>query len=384
MKKEQIRKKTAVLVGYHGYQNFGDDIFFSVVCELISRAGYREIHVAHRAGGLPGFISGVCVKRIEGPLIRRIGRLKTFYTFLRCADKDLLLFSGGSIFGHQPLQLMNILMRLLKKTNKGIRSAALGVSLGPVSKGSSTRSLRKFLGELDVIQTRDDQCVEALGLPNLDQSYDLALNYFSRYKEKRVSSKRTEGKVLVGISPTARYLDRLGGQAEAFTETVDAALKDVSLTTCEVSFRILSACGESRDGDEQLSRRLRDQVVDLGYECELVFYKDFQIDDFISRIIECDFVFAARLHVGVAALFMGVPVLQLAYAEKLRDFYEAHGLPIRNIVPPSRFNLEEVVSFLSAVDKSESKHVALAAAQLDGAAELLSLKLDEFSSGVLN
>ena len=64
-------------------------------------------------------------------------------------------------------------------------------------------------------------------------------------------------------------------------------------------------------------------------------------------IAECASLISARMHAGVVGMLASVPVYQISYAEKIRNFYLHSELSTRHLHDHTQLNQQSIVEFIS-------------------------------------
>lgn len=156
-----------------------------------------------------------------------------------------------------------------------------------------------------------------------------------------------------------RDLGWLGGDAAARYEREQIALMDQWCTAAEDDVLCVPQCTYDVDGprtdDRALASRLRERCRQP--EKIHVVRGRYDYDEIESLYRTVDGVVATRLHGAVFAARMGVPVVGLAYEDKVRGFFDRLGLP-EACLPwesPATAVLERLRTFVDARERSTAR-----------------------------
>jgi len=83
--------------------------------------------------------------------------------------------------------------------------------------------------------------------------------------------------------------------------------------------RILCICMDPTDGDAALSRDFAQSIARRKMTCEIAYYQDGKLPEFLQAMMECSAIVSSRLHGAVVAMLCGVPAFQVEYETKGRE-----------------------------------------------------------------
>jgi polysaccharide pyruvyl transferase WcaK-like protein len=352
------RPRTATLIGYHGYQNLGDDIFRDIIiqwlgehmaieeCFLSIQSGVQE-HVAHGVRVLP-----------FANLIGSVSRFHWVQIFARAMRSDVLVFGAGSIFAVQPFTLVYFTVALLKLLRGDrLRIFALGVSLGPFKSSGQRAWCLRALARMDRVLLRDLASRRVLAESGLSipvvQSADLSLCSRSIIVEPLRESAGP-----IGVIVTERAFGSREVEGSEPCASLLSGLRRARADQSELRVRVLCVCTDARDGDQVLSGQMVRRLQALNISCELVSYREGAIREFISSLAGCSAVIASRLHGGVVAMLCGVPVYQIDYACKATELYQRCQLSGRYLHPASQVTAESIHEFVGTACAGDLQELA--------------------------
>ena len=347
--RSELKTKTATVVGYHGYQNLGDDIFRRVVCDWLSGSlGINKCHMSTQNDLTPLLTSRMKVLPFNTPLTR-IARLLWINVFNRSLQSNALIFSAGSIFTIQPFFLIYLVLRLLRLfRGKGLQILAIGVSIGPFRNSRDQYWCLKGLSLMDQVLVRDFRSKSLIDMSeevvNVTSSFDLALNWTPKPSRPKLVARPP----LLGIALTERAFGSCKTHHTFNCNTLTEALHDTLTKFTDVRIKILCVCNDGRDGDRFISRHFQEALA-KGWEnrVETIYYENDKIEEMEGIIAECASLISARMHAGVVGMLASVPVYQISYAEKIRNFYLHSELSTRHLHDHTQLNQQSIVEFIS-------------------------------------
>jgi polysaccharide pyruvyl transferase WcaK-like protein len=137
---------------------------------------------------------------------------------------------------------------------------------------------------------------------------------------------------------------------------------------------IFSACADPHDGDVEISNYLFIELQRLGLNVRLVEYDGNNTETFAKNIQRCTAVITSRMHVGVISAIGGVPLLQIAYASKVNNFYDHSGIGAEYILDPVNFSSATIIDFIGLAINGRLEKYSLTRK------EILSSKRDSVAS----
>jgi polysaccharide pyruvyl transferase WcaK-like protein len=381
------RPKTTTLVGYHGYHNLGDDIFRRLVCRWLDNLlDVGTCYISIKPGTTEYTNSTMRVIPFSTP-VTRISRLLWLNVFRNSLASYALIFSAGSIFTIQPFFLIYLVLRLLRLfRGKKLTILALGVSIGPFRTRSDHDWCLKCLSLMDYILVRDAQSkviIDRSQQPiNAELSFDLAL--CCKTTPTQVGS--AEQIPILGVAVTERAFGTCTTTHSRNCESLLQALQSALVTFPNVRIRILCVCTDKHDGDRDISQHLHETLSKTWRNrIELLSYENDQVEDMLRFIAECSLLISARMHAGIMGTLASIPVYQISYADKIRNFYLHSQLSTEYLHDHTHFTPQSISEFISKSLLGQLKDFAcvqktileekgrLVSQQLEGLAKRLTL-----------
>lgn len=346
---DKLKARTATLVGYHGYQNLGDDIFRRLVCEwLYNSFNIKTCHISTKQDDTVRCHSQMRIVPFQS-FIPRINRLLWLTVFRKSLKSTALIFSAGSIFTIQPFFLIYLMLRLLRfLRGNELRILAIGVSIGPFHSSNDQRWCLKCLALMDYVLARDSQSkllIDRSGKTIIaHQSFDLALCW----KQVPTIPKLAGGIPILGLVVTERAFGTCTAVHSANCTSMLQAVQEMCTRIKELRVRILCVCNDESDGDRLISQHVYENLSrPFGTPVELMYYENDKVEETLSLIAECSSLISARMHAGIMATLASVPVYQISYADKIRNFYIHSELSTQYLADHTNLSRNSLCEFLS-------------------------------------
>ena len=333
-------------------RNLGDDVFFQVIIQWLSeKCNVRKVYVTARKGRVPKVVDKAQVIPInpDKPLIGRMKFLRVFFYALR---SDILCFGGGSIFKFGPFALLTCLLALLRllRGNR-LKIIALGVSVGPLSSRWATKWCRRFFSYMDFVLLRDsasEQLMTELSFKTPRMvSYDLALTWDKAWAMPSPDGSDKQNFIGLSINDYDWLFTEGGSDIDKARSCVIAdAVLAVAKRHPELNIRIFEVCTDEKFGDAGVTKRFLQQFAELKDRVMVCAYDGESPEHLIRKLTSCDCIIASRMHAGIFGIIAGVPVYQISYASKIRDFFDRCGLSKKFLIDKENLCYDDIELFL--------------------------------------
>lgn len=338
--------KSATLVGYHGRQNLGDDIFFRIACNWLKQhAKIDRVFVAGYKNHVPETYNGLQIQAFErqGFPVARFVWLQTFFYALR---SKTLLFAAGSIFTIQPFFMAYLLLLLLRILKPSMPIVAFGVSIGPLRTNFDRYWCGKLLALFHHIVLRDKE--SELLLREINPSVQAYLAYDLALTGESILTKSKLENPILGISLNKNVYDiqQQDGSGKTLEDNLVSAINSLTLEYPKLFVQLLVVCVDQSDGDILTAERLKKRLAEMQITTEIVAYNGIDPNDFVRKLNQCAAIITSRMHTGILAMMHQVPVFQITYARKIPDFYAHCGLGQEGLYYPSKIDQLDIVSFV--------------------------------------
>lgn len=343
--------RNIVLTGYYGRCNTGDDALAATI-----------------AWGLRGQFSraALCipvVKRLvlpDGVPCRFLPRskLERLHSLWWRAQSDLHIWGGGSVLhdvgGVAPLRRRLQWIRL--RNMLGRKTAAFGISIGPIRTTVGKAFVTRILSKLDAIGLRDEESLAtALSLddklaPKTFLAPDPAL-LIDTIGLPEPAPLPTEAVPVIVVCPCP-WESVVGGPLDVERQRrarLVLALREV-LHSIGCKVVLLAMNGSSDVGDEELCRCIaaelpRDRVEVVPYDANPL--RAYRV------LSAADFVVGMRLHSLIFAYAANVPFLAIGYHPKVTAFCRSLGLGDDSIADAADLDVGHIVrTILPALDST--------------------------------
>lgn len=318
--------------GYYGMRNFGDDLF-GVLCAMAAQSYWRA-QPSVVGPPLQDAPARSTVPRRYPPRwygsTGVVGKASRWLSFARgLHDCDVLVMGGGSVITARESFRKPM---MLSAAGRGVKLAAVGVSIGPFHDERSRESVAEFLQRFSYLSVRDARShreAQALGVGSITHAgCDLAaLLPWLTPREPR-PAPAPGAPVRIGIAPCHYRED--GDYAAAppkrrWEEQLIATLARLRSTRAVV-VDVFSLNEHERHGDRALARSLVERLRTEGLEAHWQGYARQDPLRTVDALAACDAVVSARLHGAIVSYLHGVPFMIVDYHPKCRDFADDIGL----------------------------------------------------------
>ncbi len=340
------------LCGYD-FRNVGDDAFMAVLGEQLVRArSAAEVRVTS------SYVPAGCQSDHLLPIYRGLGRWRgaSLLRLLKFGGNlDAVVLCGGSVL-HEAchFERETLKLRALQARNPGLRTAALGVSIGPIQSAGQIRRLIRYLNRFDYVSVRDEPSWEFLCAQPLrcrtERHFDLAallLREPQPTQRVRQACDDICGPMTIGLAPC--HVQRFRGGDPALDDArcvkIAEALRRLARRQ-RLLVRFFEFNGHAIQGDrpaiEAICRGLDglDAIEVIPYRPDPRY--------FLNEVGRCDAMIAMRLHSAVFAFLRKVALVSLAYHPKCTGFSRDIGLPADSILDADNFVPGDLVQAVEA------------------------------------
>jgi polysaccharide pyruvyl transferase WcaK-like protein len=343
--------KKSIVFGYHGMLNLGDDEFLNVVVDKLSfqhdiyvygdneifKNKYKNLNVRGLWSGKPRF---------------RVYQ-KWLMLTIKALSADVFVFSAGSILTVLPFKYVYILLKIIKTFNKKIKLFGIGLSVGPFSNKSDEYYCNKIIDLFDKVYVRDDTIKRIKNnKSNVIQALDLCFGSF-REIERKYAGIIKEKRLLIALNEHNYNSFESNERVKKIVEFVILALKEKLITGVD----LFITCSDDGYGDSNITLQLKSELNKNNINVDVLSHEG-NVDDSIAYLSSYKYVLSSRLHTGFFSFLSGSKVIQLAYAEKIKQFYKHTDIEGMTIIDPYAFSPEYLLNILSSFqDKLNSIEV---------------------------
>jgi polysaccharide pyruvyl transferase CsaB len=303
----------AVISGYYGYRNLGDDAILLAVSRQLSLLERpvrltvlsRHPRETRQSLGLPA-----------------IPRFSPWQVFRALRRSDLLISGGGSLLqdrtSARSLRYYLGVIRLAQWLGKPVCLYANGI--GPLRRPGGRRQVRQCLVKCTVVTLRDQDSLQALrelGVQRTDMTVTADPAFSLSPKPPDWATLKALG--IPGGTPLLGVSLRAVPGMEARLQD----LADLCDRLCQQQHRTIVFVAMQSPEDEVLSRRIQERM-----QCPSYLATTPGDPEAMLGILRCmDALLAMRLHGVIFAATQGVPTVGLSYDPKVTAFLELLGLP---------------------------------------------------------
>jgi polysaccharide pyruvyl transferase WcaK-like protein len=337
--------KRAILVGYFGKQNAGDDAFLNVAAWGAGKyLGADDIHAI--APSVP-VTHGVEVHPLKLPKELRV---EGFFNRLRLRNflrrTRHVIFGGGSNF--HTTKHMEEFMRIIRAAGAGPHFA-VGVSLGPFKDAGAEKACAELLSLLDFVGLRDRASYDralALAPPStrVGLTFDIAPLLPMAAGFSPAGENRNPRTLAVSLCNHERFSHGdLECEARRVEIVADALRRCLRAGICE-NVLLVDMNSHPKYGDREVHAQLKELVGDGQNVTQIPYQGDAAAT--MRLLGGAGAVLAMRLHAAVFGFGSGIPVGIIAYHEKCHEWARVTGTPERLVADSSALDGDNLVSII--------------------------------------
>lgn len=339
------RKKTAVISGYYGYHNLGDDaILLSIRRRLAALSDDVELVALSNA-------PDSTLKEYD---VKAVQRFQPMQVRKAIKNADLLISGGGSLLqdrtSTRSLMYYLTVIRMALHYQKPVMLYANGI--GPVSKSKNRRRVQAVVSKADCITLRDADSLQELEQMGV-HSDAMTVTADPVFTLNGISPDAARKVLAAGGIPTDRPIlavsMRQSGKIEQAVPEL-ARFCDEAAKNHTVLFILMQT-----PADSAVTEQIRSQMSAPSYVLETPG----KPETMMGVIGLCNLVFSMRLHTVIFAAKQRVPVMGLVYDPKVASYLDLLNMPA--VGTPETFRADDALrAFTDLAD-----HQAEYAARLD-------------------
>lgn len=314
---EAYNKINALVFGYIGFDNSGDDAIFDILSNsLLNR--YKGMDLTA--------ISSSSQKTLMNKKIKRIYSFSFIKIIKAIKASDIVIANGGSLLqdstSSRSLLYYLWIIDTAKKYNKHVCMIANG--LGPIKLDKNKKRVSKSLSQVDLITYRDKKSKKLSDELNIEgpeilTTADLVFKYSEEENgeyEKLFEQLDIPDSNIIGVSIRPWKNSDLFSLQMA--RVCDKIIEDLHVDLVFIPFQ-----KTKRVDDMMIIKSVMEKMNEKSYVVdEILNYKE------LSYIIsKFDAMIAMRLHSAIYALVNKVPVYGLSYQPKVKVYLDKFKLP---------------------------------------------------------
>lgn len=336
------KKIKALVFGYIGFNNSGDDAIFDIFSKLFLKK-YPKSSITVLSNSSDKFVNDK-IKHIYG--------FNIFKIMKEIKNNQVVIANGGSLLqdttSSRSLYYYLSIIWYAKRHNKKVVMLANG--LGPINKEFNKKLVRKIVDKVDLITFRDTESHELAKLiginnPKMDVAADMVFNYKGMQKTEYsdiIFSKEAvpTDKKIIGV------MIRPWGNSSKYINDI-AKLCDRLIAEKDVNILFVPMQKTKRINDMITSQEVIKNMSNKAYVLE----DTYNYEEISSIIRKMEIIISMRLHSIIYALISGVPVYGLAYQPKVKSYLNEVNLPVENDLD----NLDVEKAFNESIRLIENK-----------------------------
>jgi polysaccharide pyruvyl transferase WcaK-like protein len=300
----------ALIVGWYGMKNTGDDALFAV-----SSWGVKKFHSAQRivatAQSVPVLPEGIQVKPVQSAqqYFKGQNRLRR-YLAAQCSNQ--VIFGGGSVFQTASDIRDKITMMKLAGRNG---HCAVGVGLGPFKDSAAEQACSEAIKHMDFIGVRDEASFDIArslvpGAPVI-KTFDLAPLIFDAFEFEKPIKRKKNNKKSIGLA-LCPFESIYGGADDAERLRIQKIVTALSqLDPAEISELVfIDFNGHPYFGDTKVHREIA-ALLKGKFATRCVSYSP-DLRNSLNEIAQLDTILAKRLHAAVFSYLVETPTIVMS------------------------------------------------------------------------
>lgn len=303
------------ILGYYGYRNSGDDAILKAMIEQLGK----------NSKGLSIVVlsNNPCETRTEYK-VQSVHRFNPFSVYSVLSKTRLFIAGGGTLIqdGTSSRSLWYYLFILYLAKRKGARTVLFANGLGPLTRKKNRKAASKILNGMDAITLRDSNAYHELVSLNVTKpvteiTADPALTLTCRDLTAGLEILRKEGiptdKKLVALC--LRKWKKVKNAAKILASVADRIVTDFNATPVFISMQ--------HPDDLRFSEKVLSNMKQKGY----ILSGMYTVDETLSVIGNMSLVIGMRLHSLIYAATLNIPMVGLAYEQKVGFFMQSINQP---------------------------------------------------------
>ncbi len=336
------RKKTAVISGYYGYHNLGDDaILLSIRRRLAALSDDVEL-VA---------LSNAPDSTLEEYDVKAVQRFQPMQVRKAVKNADLLISGGGSLLqdrtSTRSLMYYLSVIRMALHYKKPVMLYANGI--GPVSKSKNRRRVQAVVSKANCITLRDADSLQELEQMGV-RSDAMTVTADPVFTLNGIAPDAAREILTAAEIPTDRpilavSMRQSGKIAQAVPEL--ARFCDEAAKTHTVLFILMQT-----PADSAVTEQIRSRMTAPSYVLETPG----KPETMMGVIGLCNLVFSMRLHTVIFAAKQRVPVMGLVYDPKVASYLDLLHMPA--VGTPETFRADDALRTFTDLADHQTEYAA--------------------------
>lgn len=323
------------ILGYYGYRNSGDDAILKSIIEQL-RQKNDELSIVVLSNN-----------PYETRTLYRVQSVHRFHPFRVPAvlSKTRLFIAGGGTLiqddtSSRSLWFYLSMLHLAKK--KGARTVLFANGLGPLTGKRNRRAASRILNRMDAITLRDSYAYQELSSLNVTKpviriTADPALTLTSCDLSKGYGILEKEGiptdRKLVALC--FRKWKKVKNAVRILASLADRIAADFNATPVFISMQY--------PNDLRFAKKVLGSMTQKGY----ILSERYTVDETLSVIGNTSLVIGMRLHSLIYAANLNIPMVGLAYEQKVGFFMQSINQPY--VDWNENFSMDELMKKLNSV-----------------------------------
>jgi len=339
--KRDGKKYDIAILGYYGYRNSGDDAILKSIIEQLKQKN-EDLSIA--------VLSNNPYETRTYYKVQSIHRFNPFIVPAVLSKTRLFIAGGGTLIqdGTSSRSLWYYLFMLHLAKTKGARTVLFANGLGPITGKMNRRAASRILDRMDAITLRDTNAYQELISLNVTKpvikiAADPALVLTARDLSAGLEILRKEGiptdRKLVAVC--LRKWSKVKNAVQILASLADRLVTDYNAVPVFIAMQ--------HPHDLRFSEKVLRCMRQKGY-----FLKErYTVDETLSVIGNTSLVIGMRLHSLIYAANMNIPMVGLAYEQKVGFFMDSISQPY--VDWNENFSMEKLMKNIKYVWENSEK-----------------------------
>ncbi len=330
------KKYDALLVGYYGMLNTGDDMLMAATAE-----GAKKLFSATRLAATCPQGSGVGQWLACTPVQSRQQRVRAqdrILKYVAAWQSRHILIGGGSVF-HTAKDIAQ--KRHYLKLAGDAEHRAIGVGLGPFVDAEAERQCAAFLNEVAFTGVRDKESFDIARsiAPNarIELTYDLAPGLVDSEAFQSSLASERDNAIGFALCPKERFMNDSEAETRRLQKLALAVKRWHEETGADI--RLFDFNGHPDLGDKQVHRDFHTMLSGVPVEHVSYHANPYHC---IASISRTRMMVAMRLHAAIFSFLTQTPYLSLNYHPKCENWCRDSGHDARYAFDSANFGADEL------------------------------------------
>ncbi len=324
-----MKTENVLIWGYYGANNFGDDLLFESVFNLLKKNckntsvyyTVKDINNAYKVDAIPVVFFG---KNNSNKVFNFLINLKILFSTI--AKMDIIIIGGGTqyfeIESRKPISILLKYLSCCVVKFKGGKFINAGIGIGRVNSIIGKFCLKRIFQKANYSFVRDHQSKETLlrlGVLSNKIALGKDLSYFLNGSQTKNNQNNNYINIGVNFFDYYDYLEKDPAKRNVYINAIKGFLKHLH---SKKNIKIFYFALQNKTGGKDFEFM---NEIKLKENEKVFFYKD-DFNGFINELGLMDYCIGLRYHFAVLALQNKIPTIGISYQPKVERELKEFGL----------------------------------------------------------